>query len=65
MRRGGDSYYVLVNKDGNVYEDSNFTGDTWTVEFDSWEEAEEELNYLVDVNGLNKEDGWHVERHRW
>ena len=65
MRQGGDSYYVLVDKDGNVYQKEDFV-DTYVVEFDSWEEAEEELAYLLDTEeDFNEEDGWHVERHRW
>ena len=64
MRQGGDSYYVLVDKDGNVYKKEDFV-ETYVVEFDSWEDAEEELTYLIDIEDLKEEDGWHVERHRW
>ena len=64
MGKGGDSYYVLVNNKDEAYEDSDYTGCTWTVEFNTWEDADTELSYLLDVNGLKEEDGWHVERHR-
>ena len=64
MRRGGDSYYVIVDKDGNEYEREDFV-DKYIVDFNSWEEAEEELQYLIDEGILDEADGWHVERHRW
>jgi hypothetical protein len=64
MRRGGDSYYVLVNKDDEVYE-INDIADTYTAEFDSWEEAEDQLQYLIEEEELDADDGWHVERWRW
>ena len=36
--------------------------DTYIVEFDDEDDAEDELAYLIE---LNPNDGWHVERHRW
>ena len=65
MRRGGDSYYVLVNKDGDVYEQEDYLGFTYTVDLDTWEDAEEVLQQLIVDEELNPNDGWHVERHRW
>ena len=65
MRRGGDSYYVLVDNDENVYTQDDYIECEYVVEFDSWEEAEEELQYLIDEEILDKADGWRVERHRW
>ena len=64
MRRGGDSYYVLVDNDENVYTQDDYIECEYVVEFDSWEEAEEELQYLIEEI-LDKADGWRVERHRW
>ena len=64
MRRGGDSYYVIVDKDGNEYEREDFI-DKYIVDFNSWEEAEEELAYLIEIEELDPNDGWHVERARW
>lgn len=65
MRRGGDSYYVLVDNDGNEYTQDDYIEGEYTVDFDSWEEAEEELQYLIDEEILDPADGWHVERARW
>ena len=65
MRRGGDSYYVLVDNDENVYTQDDYIEGEYDVEFDSWEEAEEELQYLIDEEILDRADGWRVERHRW
>ena len=65
MRRGGDSYYVLVDKDGNVYEQEDNLGFTYTVECDSLEEAEDTLQMLVADEALDEKDGWHIERYRW
>ena len=65
MRKGGDSYYVLVDNDENVYTQDDYIECEYVVEFDSWEEAEEELQYLIDEEILDEADGWHVERHRW
>lgn len=59
-----ESYYVLVNNKDEVYKDSDYTGSTWTVEFNTWEDADTELSYLLDVNGLDKKDGWHVENRK-
>lgn len=60
-RQGGDSYYVLVNSQDEIY--SNDWGDT--IDFNSWEEAEDELQELIAEERLTEQDGWHVERHRW
>lgn len=65
MRRGGDSYYVLVDKDENIYTQDDIIEGELIVDFDSWEEAEEELQCLIDEEILDEADGWHVERHRW
>ena len=65
MRRGGDSYYVLVDNDENVYTQDDYIECEYVVEFDSWEEAEEELQYLIDEEILDRADGWRVERRRW
>jgi hypothetical protein len=64
-RRGGDSYYVLVNNQDEVYEQEDNLGFTYTVECDSWEEAEDTLQMLIADEELDPNDGWHVERHRW
>ena len=65
MRRGGDSYYVLVNKNDELYTEDDTIEGEMVVDFDSEKEAEEELKYLLDEGELDEEDGWHVERHRW
>ena len=65
MRRGGDSYYVLVNKDGEEYTVDDIIEGEMVVDFDSWEEAEEELAYLIEEEELDPNDGWHGERVRW
>lgn len=65
MRRGGDSYYVLVNKDGDEFFRDDIIYGEYIVDFDSWEEAEEELQYLFDEGELFEVDGWHIERARW
>ena len=65
MRHGGDSYYVLVNKDGVEFTRDDIIEGEYIVDFDSWEEAEEELQYLFDEGELFEVDGWHVERARW
>lgn len=65
MRRGGDSYYILVNKDGEEYTVDDIVEGEMILDFDSWEEAEEELAYLIEEEELDPNDGWHVERHRW
>jgi hypothetical protein len=65
MRRGGDSYYVLVDNQDEVYTQDDYIEGEYVVEFDSWEEAEEELQYLIDEEILDEADGWHVERARW
>ena len=64
MRHGGDSYYILVNKKDEAFEIVDIA-DTYTAEFDSWEDAEEELKYLIEEEVLDEADGWHVERCRW
>lgn len=64
-RRGGDSYYVLVNNDDEEYTVDDIIEGEMIVDFDSWEEAEEELKYLLDEGELDEADGWHVERARW
>ncbi len=65
MRRGGDSYYVLVNNKNEVYEQEDNLGFTSTVDCDSWKEAEDTLQMLIADEALDEKDGWHVERHRW
>ena len=65
MRKGGDSYYVLVDKDENEYTKEDYIEGEYIVDFDSWEEAEAELDYLVKEGELDPADGWHVERARW
>lgn len=65
MRRGGDSYYVLVNNKNEKYTVDDIIEGEMIVDFDSWEEAEEELNYLLKEEELDAADGWHVERARW
>jgi hypothetical protein len=65
MRHGGDSYYVLVNKDDDAYTIDDIVEGEYVVDFDSWEEAEEELKYLLEEEELDEADGWHVERCRW
>ena len=65
MRHGGDSYYVLVNNKNEEYTVDDIIEGEMIVDFDSWEEAEEELNYLLKEEELDAADGWHVERARW
>lgn len=65
MRRGGDSYYVLVNNKDEVYTIDDICEGKLVVEFDTWEDAEDELEELIEEEELDKADGWHVERHRW
>ncbi len=64
-RRGGDSYYVLVNKDNEIYTVDDICEGEMIVDYDTEEEAEEELKYLIQEEELDPEDGWHVERRRW
>jgi len=64
-RRGGDSYYVLVNNNGDVYEQEDFTGFTYVVDFDDEQEAQDMLEEFIETEELDPADGWHVERHRW
>ena len=64
-RHGGDSYYVLVNNAGDVYETEDFTGYTSVLDCDTWEEAEDCLQTLIADEAIDEKDGWHVERHRW
>ena len=65
MRKGGDSYYVLVNKDGDTYTVDDIVEGEMILDFDNTDEAEEELQYLLDEGELDEADGWHVERYRW
>ena len=65
MRRGGDSYYVLVNNKNEEYTVDDIIEGEMIVDFDSWEEAEDELRYLIEDGELDAADGWHVERARW
>lgn len=64
-RKGGDSYYVLVNNQGEEYTVDDIVEGEMILDFDSEKEAEEELQYLIDEEELDEADGWHVERHRW
>jgi hypothetical protein len=65
MRHGGDSYYVIVNKDNVEFTRDDIIEGEYIVDFDSWEEAEDELRYLIEDGELDAADGWHVERARW
>jgi hypothetical protein len=65
MRHGGDSYYVLVNNKNEEYTVDDIIEGEYIVDFDSWEEAEDELRYLIEDGELDAADGWHVERARW
>ena len=65
MRKGGDSYYVLVNKYDEEYTVDDTIEGEMIVDFDTEKEAEEELKYLLDEGELDEADDWHVERHRW
>lgn len=62
-----DSYYILVNKDNTkVYTKKDAIVGVYTVFFNTQENAEAELAYLLDTDeNFNEEDGWHVVRHRW
>ena len=64
-RRGGDSYYVLVDNNGNVYEQEDNLGFTYTVDFDDYDEAQSMLEEFIETEELDPTEGWHVERHRW
>ena len=65
MRKGGDSYFVLVNKEDEVYTVDDVCEGEIILDFASPEAAEEELQSLIDEEELDPADGWHVERHRW
>ena len=62
--RGGDSYYVLVNKNDEAYEIDDYTG-CETLKFGSWEEAEEVLKEYLEDEMLDESEEWHIERWRW
>lgn len=65
-RNGGDSYFVLVNNNDDIYEQEDpITGYTYVLDFDDEDEAKECLDILVADEELDPIDGWHVERHRW
>jgi len=64
-RRGGDSYFVLVDKDGNEYTVDDIIEGEMILDFVSEEDAQAELDYLLEEEELDPADGWHVERHRW
>ena len=64
-RQGGDSYYVIVNKDGDEFTRDDIIYGEYIVDFNTLEEAEEELQNLFDEGELYEVDGWHVERCRW
>ena len=65
-RNGGDSYYVLVNNNDDIYETEDpITGYTSVLDFDDWDEAQDCLDILIADEELDEKDGWHVERHRW
>lgn len=62
----GESYFVIVNKKGEVLEETDpISGYTETMKFSSEEEALDTLNYFIDEEWIKSEDGWHVERNRW
>lgn len=65
MRMGGDSYYVLVNNQGEEYTVDDIIEGEILVDFDTEEDAEESLYYLIEQGELDEADGWHIERHRW
>ena len=65
MRKGGDSYYVLVNNQGEEYTVDDSVEGEMILDFHTEKEAEEELQYLLDEGELEEADGWHVERYRW
>lgn len=65
MRKGGDSYYVLVNNQGEEYTVDDIVEGEIIVDYDTEEDAEEALSYLIEDGELEEADGWHVERHRW
>ena len=52
MRKGGDSYYVIVNKDGDAYTVDDIIEGEMVLDFDDEDEAEEELQYLIDEGDL-------------
>lgn len=64
-RRGGDSYFVLVNNKDEVYEQKDNLGFTYTVDFNIEEEAKEMLEEFIETEELDPTEGWHVERYRW
>lgn len=64
-RKGGDSYYVLVNNQGEEYTVDDIVEGEIIVDYDTEEDAEEALSYLIEDGELEEADGWHVERHRW
>lgn len=65
MRMGGDSYYVLINNQGEEYTVDDIIEGEILVDFDTEEDAEESLYYLIEQGELDEADGWHVERHKW
>ena len=60
MRRGGDSYFVLVNNKGDVYEQEDNLGFTYTVDFDDEQEAQDMLEEFIETEELDASEGWHV-----
>lgn len=64
MRIGGDSYYVLVNNQGEEYTVDDIIEGEILVDFDTEDDAEESLYYLIEQGELDEADGWHIERHR-
>lgn len=64
-RHGGDSYYVLVNNQGEEYTVDDTIEGEMLLDFDTEEEAKDELKYLLEEGELEEDEGWHVERHRW
>lgn len=62
MRRGGDSYYVLVNKEDEEYTVDDIIEGEMILDFNTWKEAEDYLKQLLDEGDVEETDGWHVER---
>ena len=58
FKKNRPKYCVLVNRYDQVYHDEE-DGKRYVVTFSSAKEAEDELDYLISIGKLNKNDGWY------
>ena len=62
-RSSSGRHCVLVDKNGQIYSYDDFY-ESFVMEFESEEDAQEELNHLIEEEVLDANDGWHPEWHR-